>query len=177
MTLVHAALVGLCAGCRSLAEVEQLTSDISPAMRRWLGIGRRVPDTTLRELLCRLRPAALRPHLHAVIRAAIRRKALSERLLPFGVVSLDGKGTALPSCDDFYAQRQSQSETRLVGVVRTVQSVLVSHPARPCLDVLPIPASTHSMGIFETALRALWKAYGGSDLFRSEPSGERRETS
>ncbi len=165
-TLLHAALLGLCAGCRSLGEVEQLTSRLSAAVRRWFGIGRRVPDTTLRDLLCQLRPAALRAHLHAVVRAAVRRKALSDSALPFGVVSLDGKGTALPSCDDFYAQRQSQSEGALVGVVRTVTSVLVSHPARPCLDVLPIPAATNEMGIFETALHALWQVYGGTDLFR-----------
>lgn len=175
--LLHAALVGLCAGCRSVADVEQLTDDMSAAMRSWLGIERRAADTTLRELLCKLTPAALRPCLHAVVRAAHRRKALASCALPFGVVSLDGKATALPSCDDFYAQRQSQSETTLVGVVRTITSVLVTHPARPCLDVLPVPASTNEMGIFETALRALWEVYGGSDLFRSEPSGEGRETS
>ncbi len=32
--LLHAALLGLCAGCRSLAEVEQLTSAMSRALRR-----------------------------------------------------------------------------------------------------------------------------------------------
>ena len=83
--LLHAALVGLSAGCRSLAEVEQLTSNMSLPMRRWLGVVRRVPDTTLRELLCKLTPAALRPHLHAVVRAAHRRKALASCALPFGV--------------------------------------------------------------------------------------------
>lgn len=165
-TLLHTAIVGLCAGCVSLAQLEELTQRLAVPMRRWLGIARRVPDTTLRDLLCKLTPTKLRRHLHAVIRAAVRRKALAERALPFGVVALDGKGTAVPSCDDGYAQRQTQSEGPLVGVTRTVTSVLVSHPARPCLDVMPIPASTNEMGVFETALRALCRAYHGLDLFR-----------
>ena len=170
-TLLHTAIVGLCAGCESLAQLEELTQRLATPMRRWLGIARRVPDTTLRDLLCRLSPMQLRRHLHAALlpkqsRAAIRRKALSECALPFGVAALDGKATAVPSCDDFYAQRQTQSEGPLIGVARTVTSVLVSHPARPCLDVMPIPAATNEMGVFETALRALCRAYHGLDLFR-----------
>ena len=74
--------------------VEDLTGSWSRSIRRWLGIGRRVPDTTLRDLLCQLSPRALRPHLHALIRAAFRRKALTHDGLPFGVVSRDGNGTA-----------------------------------------------------------------------------------
>jgi len=61
---------------------------------RWLGIARRVPDTTLRDLLCKLTPVQLRRHLHAALlpkqsRAAVRRKALTECALPFGVAALD----------------------------------------------------------------------------------------
>lgn len=166
VTLLHGVLVGLCAGCNNLAQLEELTSHLGAPMRRWLGIARRLPDTTLRDVLCMLTPSELRPHLHAVLHAARRRKALAECALPFGVASLDGKATAVPSCDDCYAQRQTQSEGSLVGVVRTVTTVLVSHPARPCLDVLPIPASTNEMGVFDTALRALWSVYGDSELFR-----------
>lgn len=39
-----------------------------------------------------------------------RRKALEPDRLPFGVLVMDGKGTALGGCDDFYAQRQSQDD-------------------------------------------------------------------
>ena len=167
-TLLRSAVVGLVSGAQSLGDVERTTAELTPAVRRRLGIHRRVPDTTLRDTLCKLRPAEVRPHLHRVVRAAHRRKALSAAPgLPFGMVSLDGKATAVPSSDDFYAQRQTSGESpTLVGVVRTVTATLTSHPARPCIDVTAIPASTNEMGAFEAALRGLVAAYDGIDLFR-----------
>lgn len=165
-TLLESALVGLLAGSTGLRAVETLTDEMTGAVRAELGIGRRVPDTTLRETLCRLEPAALRPSLHAVVRKAHRRKALEPDGLPFGLVSFDGKGTAVPSADDWYAQRQTSEEGRLVGVVRTITVTLTSSAARACLDVTPIPAFTNEMGAFQTALRNLVAAYDGLDLFR-----------
>jgi hypothetical protein len=81
--------------------------------------------------------------------AAYRRKALRPvKALPFGVVSLDGKGFSIPGCDDFYAQRQTESEqAALVGVVRTITATLTSSPAQPCIAVMPIPASTNERRI------------------------------
>ncbi|MEO8917821.1 MAG: hypothetical protein ABI488_10365, partial [Polyangiaceae bacterium] len=37
----------------------------------------------------------------------------------------------------------------LVGVVRTVTATLTSSAAKPIIDVMPIPASTNEMGVFE----------------------------
>jgi len=167
-TLLRSAVVGLVSGAQGLGDVERTTAELTPAVRRQLGIRRRVPDTTLRDALCKLRPYELRPNLHQVVCAAHRRKALSvAQGLPFGMVSLDGKGTAVPSADDFYAQRQTSSDSAaLTGVVRTVTATLTSHPARPCIDVATIPARTNEMGAFESALRGLVEAYDGIDLFR-----------
>ena len=50
-SLLKATLVGMVAGCKSLAETEALTAELSVGMRRLLGLPRRVPDTTLRDLL------------------------------------------------------------------------------------------------------------------------------
>ncbi|MBK8997935.1 MAG: transposase family protein [Myxococcales bacterium] len=54
--LLASALLGLVAGSRSLREVEQLTAELTPAVRAKLGIPRRVPDTTLRDALSSLEP-------------------------------------------------------------------------------------------------------------------------
>ena len=130
-TLLGSALLGLVAGCRSLLQVEALTEDLSPATRQRFGLARRLPDTTLHNLLWRLQPQQVLPVLHRVVRAAHRRRALCPDELPFGVVSLDGKSTAVPACDDYYAQRQSQHQGQCLGLVRTISAVLVSSPAHP----------------------------------------------
>lgn len=117
-TLLGTAILGLVAGCKGLLEVESLSEDLSPATRQRFGINRRLPDTTLRNLLTALEPQQLVASLHRVARAAHRRKALSPAGLPFGVVSLDGKSTSLDACDDYYAQRQSQGEGHAAHAAR-----------------------------------------------------------
>ena len=62
--LLSGALIGLMAGCRSLKAVEELTDELTLPVRRKLGIGRRIPDTTLRDALSMLAPDDLRPVLH-----------------------------------------------------------------------------------------------------------------
>ena len=165
-TLLGSALLGLVAGCRSLLQVEALTEDLSPATRQRFGLARRLPDTTLHNLLWRLQPQQVLPVLHRVVRAAHRRRALCPDELPFGVVSLDGKSTAVPACDDYYAQRQSQHQGQCLGLVRTISAVLVSSPAHPYLHVTPVPASTNEMGIFQRAFDELMSVYSRADLFR-----------
>jgi hypothetical protein len=165
-TLLGAAVLGLVAGCKSLLEVEELTEDLSPATRQRFGLPRRVPDTTLHNLLWQLQPKQLLPVLHRVVRAAHRRHALDPDELPFGVVSLDGKSTAVPACDDYYAQRQTHEAGHCLGMVRTISAVLVSCPARPYLHVTPVPASTNEMGIFTRAFDELLHTHSRADLFR-----------
>lgn len=165
--LLSGALLGLVAGGRSLKDVEALTEELTPPVRRKLGIARRMPDTTLRDALSTLQPNDLRPALHASVRAARRRKALEPEGLPFGVVALDGKTTAISACDDFFAQRQTAGDDdALCGALRTVTATLVSTRARPVIDVTSIAASTNEMGHFGAALGALMATYGRSDLFR-----------
>ena len=165
--LLRAVLVSLVAGAKSMAKVEKITETMSRPMAALLGASRRIPDTTLRDTFCILDPDEMRKPLHAVIRAAHRRKALAPFKLPFGVVTLDGKCTALPSCDDEYAQRQTASEgSALVGVLRTMTCTLVSAAARPCIDAIPIGAHTNEMGQFAASFKSLMATYGRLNLFK-----------
>jgi predicted transposase YbfD/YdcC len=166
-SLLRAVLGGLLSGARSLADVEATSQRLSRPMRRLLGVQRRVSDTTLRDALCSLEPDELCKPLHALVRQALRRKALEPDTLPFGVISLDGKHVSLPSSDDYYAQRQTQSEdSKLTAVLRTVTATLTSIAAQPIVDVTAIPAHTNEMGVFETALEHLCAAFPGSSLFQ-----------
>lgn len=162
--LLTAVTVGAMAGCGSLREVEQLTQLLSPAMRRRLGLVRRQPDTTLRDALCALSVDELRACLHRLVRAAWRRKALAPQELPFGVLTLDGKSTALPCWNDEFVQRQVPEKGLPYGLARTVTCTLVSAAGRPCLDAIPIPAATNEMGHFTAAFDSVNATY--ANLFR-----------
>lgn len=165
--LLEAAMVGIVAGCKSTKEVEDLTDEMSPAMRRLLQIPRRVPDTTLRTVLMATDPDELRQSLYAQVRAAHRRKALAVVGLPFGQVAIDGKATAIGAWDEQYAQRQRHSAgPGASGIARTLTAALVSGRATVCLDAAPIPPATNEMGHFPRALVELMEAYGSLSLFR-----------
>lgn len=161
-TLLVAMLVGMMSGAKGLAEVEELTDRLSRPIRRLLGIARRIADTTMRDLLVKLHPDGLRSMLYRVVKAAQRRKALEPDVFPFGVVSMDGKGTSTRFFDETFAQVEHPQDGLPFGVVRTITSSLVSTPARPCIDAHPIPAHTNEMGALPAALEALLNAYGTS---------------
>ena len=163
--LLNAVILGLMAGSNSLAELEDLTENMMLAMRRLTGVVRRVADTTLRDLLCRLGIEPLLAILHRAVNAAIRRKALPiVAQLPFHVAAMDGKATALTAWNGAYAQRHFTEQGKPYGLLRTVTTTLVTAPGKPCIDVSPIPARTNEMGHFQTALADAVATYPG--LFR-----------
>jgi len=163
--MLRTVMVGLVTGAKSLADTETMSSRLSAAALQKLALRGRISDTTLRDLLVALEPSSLRPRLHAQVRAAHRQKAIAPVELPWGVVSMDGKATAIGAWDDQFAQKQVQGNTAR-GLVRTVTSVLVTSRAKVCLDASPIPSATNEDGHFATALDELIGAYAGLDLFR-----------
>ena len=170
-SLLGPVIVGLAAGGRSLREIEQLTAEMSPAARRALGLQRRTPDTTMRDLLVQIAPDGLRGRLRGQVRAACRRKAIAADVLPFGVLSMDGKVTAIEAWGDGLAQRQRYggedgAGAGARGLVRTITSVLISSRAKPVLDACPIAPETNEDGQFVQALDDVLAAYARLDLFR-----------
>ncbi|MGC4000566.1 MAG: ISAs1 family transposase [Anaeromyxobacter sp.] len=162
--ILRATLLGLMAGCRSLWDAERLTDSLAPAMRRRLGLPRRLADTTARDALCRVPLESLRAVLHRAVRAAWRRKALAPVGLPFGVVALDGKVTMLPVLNHPLVQNHIEGQAVPFGLVRTVTCALVSAAGRPCIDAIPIPAASNEVGFFQQAFERLTAAHGG--IFR-----------
>jgi hypothetical protein len=158
--ILRAALLGLMAGCHSLAETEALTASLAPPMRRRLGLPRRLADTTARDTLCRVPLDGLREVLHRVVRVAERRKALSQRTLPIQVVALDGKSTALPTLNHPLVQNHVEGQVIPFGLVRTVTCSLVSAAGRPCIDAIPMPASGNEASYFQTAFASLLETHG-----------------
>lgn len=164
--LLAAPLVAMAAGLKSFADAEKLTEEMSPAMRRKLGISRRIPDTTMRNTAVKLSPEEFREALRRQTKAAHKRKALMPDGFPFGVAALDGKYTAIDAWDDDYSQRQSGAEGHdSYGLVRTFNCSLVSSRAKVCIDASPIPSHTNEMGHFTKVVDALVDGYKHTRLF------------
>ena len=157
--LILTMLTGMLAGCRGLAEVEELSDNRSGRMRRALGIGRSVPDTTMRNLACKLDPEELRCAMHRALKKAVRRKTLAPVGLPFGAVAMDGKVTAtrMYDAEGTIAQRRSDGS----ALVRTMTSCLISSAARVCLDMHVIEASANESSTFPAAFGRLLQEFGG----------------
>ena len=132
-------VTAMLAGCKSLAEMEALTAEASPAARRKLGLKGRLPDTTARDVLVRVGPRSLRRALHRQIRRAHRRKQLRPVGFPFGVVTMDGKMTAVKATSGPYVQRKTGTNGPDYGLVRTVTASLISSAAKVCINASPIP--------------------------------------
>lgn len=159
-TLLTTIMLGLVAGKRSLAETERLTEQLSPTMRVVFGILRRVPDTTMRDLVVHLDPHDLRRVLHDQTRDALRRKQLRPDGLPCGVVSIDGKHTRTPLPDSVFAQRQGDKH-----ILRTLTCALTSARAVTCIDAVPIEGRLGEVSAFGDAFLGLDEAYGHTQLF------------
>ena len=115
--LMTAALSGLMAGCKNLADVEAMTDTMSLGIRRLLKIPRRLADTTLRDSLCRMSIDSLRQVLHRAVRAAWRRKSLKPVGLPFHMAVMDGKATALPCWNSPYVQKKQPEDAPPHGLL------------------------------------------------------------
>jgi len=164
--LIAAPLVAMAAGLKSFADTEKLTEEMSQAMRKKLGIARRIPDTTMRNTAIKLSPEEFRKAMRRQTKVAHKRKALMPDGFPFGVVAIDGKYTAIETWDDDYSQRQSGKEDRgAYGLVRTINCSLVSSRAKVCIDASPIPSHTNEMGQFQKVIDELVGAYKRTRMF------------
>lgn len=165
-TLLAALVVGLASGCKSLALVEALTAEMSRSMRRLLGIRRRLPDTTMRDVLDDIEPSEVRSVIHRQTKAAHRRKALLPIGLPFGVLAMDGKSVTSQVWDWVYARRHRfEDSMKAVGLAMTMTCTLISSRAKVCIDAIPIPARTNESGQFKKSLKSLIATYG-TTLFK-----------
>ena len=79
--LLKAVVVGMASGAESLADTEAVTASLSAAMQKKLGLARRVPDTTLRDNLCRVMPDFVVSSLHGRWQGYVPRRYLRCRSL------------------------------------------------------------------------------------------------
>ena len=167
LPLLKAVLLGLACGCKGLAELEELTAEMHPSVRKLLGIPKRIPDTTLRDFLCQLGPESLSTVLYTLGYDAWRRKALHDAEgFPWGVLSQDGK---YPSIRDTQAStylqvHHNEAGEATHGLLRTITSTLITAAGRPILGAVPVRGDTNEQGSFQQAFGDMVRIYGR--LFR-----------
>lgn len=155
--LLRLLLAGLMAGKKSLSEVESLSVQLSPETRNRLKVGRRAPDTTLRDLVTRLLPPELCGLIRRSAQQAFRRKSLVSDF-PLDVVAMDGKATAIQELNTPWAQTHRRKEGLSAhGLIRTITCTLVTALGRPLLEVVPMGAQGNEMGFFRTVFAQLVK--------------------
>jgi len=163
--LLNAAFAGLLASCPTLRDVEAMTEEMGPTGRQY--VPRRVPDTTLWQVLGKLDPQELRAKHRAQVRAAWRSKSLQPVGLPCGVVAIDGKGLgALEHDAEGTAQKAHRShDGSPYWLTRALRAVLTSAQGKPCLDQVPVDGKTNEMATFGDFFEDLMRAYGAGNLF------------
>jgi hypothetical protein len=167
LPLLKAVLLGLACGCKGLGEVEELTGEMHKSVRKLIGIPRRTPDTTLRDLLVHLKAEQLSELLYVVGYDAWRRKALvNDTDFPWGILSQDGKYPVIRDTEgsDFLQVHHDENGEVAYGMLRTITATLVSAAGRPILGAVPVPAETNEKGAFKKAFGDMVRIYGR--LFR-----------
>jgi len=154
-------LLSMAAGARSAREFERLTEQMGIALLRRLGFKGKVGDTTARDLIARLPLDGLRSCLVAQVRQAWRARQLTSTL-PFGVVAIDGKYTAVKKDGGELTQSMGDGKWR----VGTLTAALVSTAAPVCMGALPLRKGTNEMALFGEAFDALVADYGRLGMFR-----------
>ena len=159
-------LVGIMAGKKGLAEIENNFSGLSVFMKEVLGFHRRIPDTTMRGALLKTDLESMRHILQKTVHLAIRRKALDPVGLPFHVLTLDGKKTCTRINDEgVFAQAVSDYEGEFPKFsVAMITACLTSSASKICLDAVPMPAKTNENGFFIEVLSSQLNTYG--NLFK-----------
>jgi hypothetical protein len=162
--LLNAVFVGMMALETSLRGVERLTRDLD-GCRRYFGIGRRVPDSTLARLLARLKDeAGLRNALIGQIRRAERRKALEPVRLPINMVVIDGQTLWCNDkpINDPASQKTAQDDGTAYYRLHALHAVLVSAASQPCIDQRLVNGKTNEMGEYTSFVDDLLATYGRS---------------
>ena len=158
--LLKSVIIGMVSGQKSLSDLEDTTASLSNFARRLFGIRRRVPDTTVRDVLVSLDANELRSLIHRQIKEAVRRKSIPHSGFPCGIVAMDGKWVATNKSDEQLTQSRKTENGSSCELLRTVTSCLVSCQAKVCIDARPLSPRSNEVAGFKESVRDLLNTYG-----------------
>lgn len=146
--VLQAVLGGPLTGFETLREVEGHSPQLLlPGCRL---LPRRLPDTTVYDLMGELSPEPLRQSLVQQVRTLWRQKSLAPVGLPCGVVAIDGKAVrALDHRAAGWGRKNHREHNGMpYWLVRVLRAVLTSSVGKADMEQVPIPAHTNEMGTF-----------------------------
>lgn len=157
--LLQTLLAGLLAGEKTMRAIEDRSREL--ALPGFSLLRRRLPDTTLYDLLPRLDVPSLLGTLLAQVKTLWRQKQLVPVGLPCGVVAIDGKSLgSLEHHADGWGQRNVRShDGSPYWLVRALRTVLTSSVGKTALWQYVIPADTNEMGCFVAMFDVLREHY------------------
>jgi hypothetical protein len=152
--LMGTAMRAMLSGFRNLRQIERFT----------YASGRRVPDTTLHDLLVQLDVEAAEEELARGVKEANRNHELDQKELPFSLTVIDGKNA---SCTSYPVDERSINRSQK-GKQKYVQHFLKAFHGSSTLKVFlaqeRVPKGTNEKGIFPCLLEKLISYYGRTNL-------------
>lgn len=158
--VLRTVLASLLSGYHTLRDLEVHSPQLQ--LPGGLPLPRRLPDTTVYDLLPRLDPETLRQTLVQQVHSLWRKKRLSPVGLPCGVAAIDGKavGTLNHHAAGWGQKHHRDHDGSPYWLVRVLRAVLTSSAGKTALEQRPIPADTNEMGCFAQMLDLLLKDFG-----------------
>lgn len=160
--LLNVLLVGFACGKRTLRGAEETVEDLSAGARRRLGIPKSVSDSCLYRLLEKQGVDGFRETLQNQFDELWAAGVVSNDFFPFGVVSVDGKGTW--SSTDTAVEEAKESSCDAQGkplwFLGTLRAVLTSSRVVPCMDMELIAAKDAESPTFRRMAPRLCQQFG-----------------
>lgn len=152
--LVSVVMKGLVGGCKTLREIEMLSA----------GSGRRVPDTTLSDLLKQIDCEPLNNELAKGVKEASRNHELDTKELPIRLIAIDGKCLSKTSYEvNEYSVNNSQKGFSQYSH-NAIRAFYASSTVKLMMAQQLIPKETNEKGLFKSFLAKLVSLYSRTNL-------------
>jgi predicted transposase YbfD/YdcC len=162
LALLMLLVAAFACGKKGLRQVEEVSEDVGPRVRRKLGLPQRVSDSTLWRLLAAQVPEGLRQTVQATAQALLKWGGLARVALPGGVMSFDGKSVYSSGQREVAGLEQVAYDEEGTGrwSLGAMRAVFTSVVAAPCVDLEFISAKEGESPAFRQMLPRVVEAFG-----------------
>jgi len=172
--LLSLMVLGFATARRTPRAAEGLCEDLGPKRLRRIGLSRPISDTRLHNVTAQLKEDGFREELYRQVQRAMARGDIRNDLLPYGSLSIDGKGagSGMGTAPNAEA-RQSvcDAEGTACWDVFALRAVLTSSLAHPCLDQMIINGKSGEATIFPALLDAVARQFDAAFRYVGSDAG------